>query len=609
MRKRISAVLGLRLAVPILLVATPLLAQQPFVAERIVEVFSNYEFFAAVIAGIVLAIGFQLLLTNLAGAAGLSAARAVTDPDQARRGRGDRERGGKGRAAAAEHEPERERHPLRSAADKVHQGVRSVNAGFGMWAVLTSVISLFLAAMLAVGMTYTLDVLTAVVIGLVIWSFGYLATLTLESLAGSTMVAGLAGVAKTSAKSLQELTAKVFGAGEEKQVADNARAITEAVRDELFGDADIRKQLNGLIDRVKSGTTSRDFRNELEKLLNDVEVQSVLAGTEREKIISDVHTGSALLGRERAKNVANRLREIVTVYRQESQTAKAPSEQVADTAARAAGLNAYEAEEYRRKLEDYLRRTGREELNPEGIKRDLERLFHDPRGGAEALKNRLMAIDRNTVAAVLASRTDLNEGEARQRVDQVMGVVERITGRARQQAAGAQEQAQAAMGSAQSSTAGAEPAAPGQTEKALQKVESYLATLDEPAPHLDPEEVRREVELLLSDPRLGSKALYQRVKSLDREEIKTLVSSNRYIDREDVDRVVDGILAARDQAMARFEQFQQEVERRMEQAREEALHQADEVRKTMASAAWWMAAAAICSGVAAALGGWVGTYI
>ena len=313
--------------------------------------------------------------------------------------------------------------------------MRSVNAGFGMWAVLTSVISLFVASMLAVGMTTTLDVMTAVVIGLVIWSFGYLATLTLESLAGSTMVAGLAGVAKTSAKSLQELTAKVFGGGEEKQVADNARAITEAVREELFGDEDIRKQLNGLIDRVKSGTTSRDFRNELEKLLNDVEVQSVLAGTEREKIISDVHTGSALLGRERAKNVANRLREIVTVYRQESQTAKAPSEQVADTAARAAGLNAYEAEEYRRKLEDYLRRTGREELNPEGIKRDLERLFHDPRGGAEALKNRLMAIDRNTVAAVLASRTDLNEGEARQRVDQVMGVVERITGRARQQAA------------------------------------------------------------------------------------------------------------------------------------------------------------------------------
>jgi len=32
-------------------------------------------------------------------------------------------------------------------------------------------------------------------------------------------------------------------------------------------------------------------------------------------------------------------------------------------------------------LEDYLRNTGKEELNPEGIKRDLQLLLNDSRAG------------------------------------------------------------------------------------------------------------------------------------------------------------------------------------------------------------------------------------
>jgi len=34
-------------------------------------------------------------------------------------------------------------------------------------------------------------------------------------------------------------------------------------------------------------------------------------------------------------------------------------------------------------LEDYLRNTGKEELNPEGIKRDLQLLLNDPQRSGE----------------------------------------------------------------------------------------------------------------------------------------------------------------------------------------------------------------------------------
>jgi len=51
------------------------------------------------------------------------------------------------------------------------------------------------------------------------------------------------------------------------------------------------------------------------------------------------------------------------------------------------------------------------------------------------------------------------------------------------------------------------------------------------------------------------------------------------------------------------EQMKDEVDRRIGQAKDEARHQAEEVRKTAASAAWWTFGTAVVSGVAAAIGG------
>jgi len=40
-----------------------------------------------------------------------------------------------------------------------------------------------------------------------------------------------------------------------------------------------------------------------------------------------------------------------------------------------------------------------EELNPEGIQRDLTRLFENPQEGANALRRRLAQVDRDTLVA------------------------------------------------------------------------------------------------------------------------------------------------------------------------------------------------------------------
>jgi hypothetical protein len=73
-------------------------------------------------------------------------------------------------------------------------------------------------------------------------------------------------------------------------------------------------------------------------------------------------------------------------------------------------------------LEDYLRNTGKEELSPEGIKRDLQLLLNDPRAGAESLGDRLAHFDRSTLISLLQMREDISEQEATRIVDQVLSV-------------------------------------------------------------------------------------------------------------------------------------------------------------------------------------------
>ncbi len=60
-------------------------------------------------------------------------------------------------------------------------------------------------------------------------------------------------------------------------------------------------------------------------------------------------------------------------------------------------------------LAEYLRNTNLEELDPEGIKKDLQTLLDDPKAGADALRDRLSQVDRDTLVKLLTQQGNLTE--------------------------------------------------------------------------------------------------------------------------------------------------------------------------------------------------------
>ncbi|MFM5979053.1 MAG: YrzE family protein, partial [Sphaerospermopsis kisseleviana] len=77
-------------------------------------------------------------------------------------------------------------------------------------------------------------------------------------------------------------------------------------------------------------------------------------------------------------------------------------------------------------IADYLRNTGKEELNPEGIQRDFIRLFENPREGVVVLRRRLSRIDRDTLVKLLSQRQDLSEEQVNQIIDNVQTSIRNI---------------------------------------------------------------------------------------------------------------------------------------------------------------------------------------
>src|SRR5919202_574740 len=187
-------------------------------------------------------------------------------------------------------------------------------------------------------------------------------------------------------------------------------------------------------------------------------------------------------------------------------------------------------------IADYLRSTGKAELNPEGIQRDLTRLLENPRAGAYALGSRLARLDRDTLVKLLSQRQDLSEEQVNQIIDQVQSTIRSLVKAPRRLASRTQ-----------------------------QKVQDFQSAINENMSstgkeELNPEGIKRDVQLLLNDPRAGMSSLSDRLSQFDRSTLVSLLSQREDISEEDVNRIADQILGVRDQFMAQLRDLQLSIQ-------------------------------------------------
>ncbi|MBK1987733.1 MFS transporter [Sphaerospermopsis aphanizomenoides BCCUSP55] len=186
-------------------------------------------------------------------------------------------------------------------------------------------------------------------------------------------------------------------------------------------------------------------------------------------------------------------------------------------------------------IAEYLRNTNLEELNPEGIQRDLQKLFSDPKQGVLALRDRLSKVDKETLVKLLSQREDLSEEQVNQIINSVQTAINNIV--------------KAPQRLAQRTTK--------QVLDFEANLENYLRNTHKE--ELNPEGIKRDLQLLLSSPRAGIGSLGDRVSRIDRSTLVALLSQREDISEAEANRIVDQIESVRDSIVEQFEQIQQRV--------------------------------------------------
>ncbi len=179
-------------------------------------------------------------------------------------------------------------------------------------------------------------------------------------------------------------------------------------------------------------------------------------------------------------------------------------------------------QDFRSRIENYLRSTGKEELNPEGIERDFAKLVEDPEAGLEDLNDRLSQFDRDTFVQLLQQRQDISAEEANNIVGQIESARDQVLNRAKEL------QAQATA----------------KADELRQRVEDYLRNTNKE--ELNPESIKRELKTLLEDPQVGIRLLRDRLGQFDRDTLVQLLSQRQDLSEEQINQVIDNLESVRD---------------------------------------------------------------
>ncbi len=243
-------------------------------------------------------------------------------------------------------------------------------------------------------------------------------------------------------------------------------------------------------------------------------------------------------------------------------------------------------------LLDYLRHAERDELSLDRLPFAVQHLLKHAQAASGTSIDwldvlHLPTLSRDGLVTLLSERGDMTVADINQLVEQV----ETLLQQAIAQAKALQEQAQTAIATT------------------FDRLRHYIAAL--PLPGLDYDRIKHDLQQVLVDPHLGleslgsslGETLRSQLSTLNRETLTTLISTRDDLSDVFAQQVTDRIDSVRLSALAQIETIQQSTQHRLETLKQQARQQAEDTRKAVAIAAWWLFVTALSSACTSAIAG------
>lgn len=551
--------------------------------DNLTETVISPQFFITVIAGVLLALGFQFILTALSVAAGISAIGDVKKSYIQ----------SKNHSAGKDNFRDSNDHDEEDTSGST--GVM-ITTGFGIWSTFTVALSLFGATALAMNLSLISSPLISITLGLVIWATFFIILFYLESKVVNTLVGGLINTATAGLRSSAEAVKGMFQPSQEKQVEHVADHTIEKIRkefqnnfdsntldsaiDEFFTKFDrkvpnydkVKKDIEQIVDDSVEKSNQQESDSDSSGPGKWMAVQSVL-----NNVISESSDDDSEEGKSKTEQLKKLQQELKDAYG-EGDNKQEKAEKII---AKLSPAEEEEVNNYMNKVKEFLSQDGSGNMDSGQMEQRIREILKNPKVEANKIGDKLGEMDRDSMVVFLSENTSMDRMQVEKYADKIEKVVRKI----QIELSGNSED--------------------GTIKDIKEKVQQVLAGIggdSNSGSGPDFSQLSNILQSKMDDQKDNLEVVKRRLENYDKKDVIALITNNSKIDRKDIDKVANSVDDARNKVLDRIQKIEDTARGRLKKLERKAVIQAEHTRKTAATAAWWLVASAIFS-AAAAIGG------
>ena len=524
------------------------------------------NYVVAIISGVILALAFQLILTALSIAIGIS---AVGDMKQ------KYVKNKVGSNYANENGVRDEYEFDQDYSSGTSLGVK-ITSAFGIWSVITTCLSLFAATAIAVRMSIVSIDGTDIATGLVIWALFFIILFYLEIRIANTVIGGLINTALSGLRGTTNAIKDALAPSDTSKMNKVIDSTVSRIRNE-FSDAIDTSQINDTVNRFFE-TAERKIPD-YDTLVNDLEGIANKSGKKSNagKWIAIQQVISKLIDKNSSDSGKTRqLKSLLSTVQSKYAAGANTYDSLANVAEALTPAEREQIDGYYSDFKDYFSTTSDKGLDTKSIKETLEKLFKDPTILKTMFENNIKEINRESIVDLLDKNSSVERSRINEYADKVEEQINNLKSAYYEKYNGD------IVGSVETS------------------IERFFNSTGKPEIRYNA--LKDDFSQALDNPKESLSIIKNRLSRMDSGTVKALLTNNQYISEDNLDQIVSQFELAKTTVSERVSTIQSEIDRSVENVKRKAVIKAEQTRRTAASAAWWLVITAILA-ACAAIGG------
>lgn len=534
------------------------------------------SYIIVVLSGVLLAFGFQFLLTALSIAAGVTAIGDLKEAYVDYKYKDDH---------YGEKEDDSDDSDKYEIDPDTPLGVK-VSSGIGVWNVFTVGISLFAATYLALQMIPITTQITKITLSLVIWAMFFMMMFYLESRMVGTMLGSLISTAIAGLKASAGAVTSFFKPApktEIKQVVDHT---VEKLRSEIGAEFDTEAILDSVrtfTDKVRKDIPSyKTLKKDLKEIAKSTGAKSRGNAAKWMALQTSINAAIQAVGNtdtEEGKQKINELKQLLADAKEAYEKGDNPQEGLVNVL-KMTPADEQKVNEQINAIKVKMKNSSIEDMEVRELERTFNEFVNDPQGKAEHLVSKFKELDRSTIIDTLNENTSLDKAQMEIYADRIEQTMHNISERL--------------------SITNNDPNIDNLMVAFEKKLEQFIDSTD--AEELQYRFLKNDVKRAINDPKQSLSIVKNRLDTFDKNTLTAVLTNTPWIEKRHISKLSDTIEEAKEEVSLQIQKINDKAISTKHKIERKAVLHADRLRKTAVAASWWLVATILTSAGAAIAG-------